>query len=132
MNKNIDKCKAIVEKDKKMYAQAGKIPYFPLAVKKGQGAIIEDADGNEYIDLLASAAMLNTGHCHPKIVEAITEQAKDFVHYIYPYVYHEPLVELAKEIIDITPGNFEKRVIFGLTGSDANDGMIKFARAYTG
>ncbi|MGY0374281.1 aspartate aminotransferase family protein [Clostridium sp. JNZ J1-5] len=132
MNKNIDKCKAIVEKDKKMYAQAGKIPYFPLAVKRGQGAIIEDADGNEYIDLLASAAMLNTGHCHPKIVEAITEQAKDFVHYIYPYVYHEPLVELAEEIIDITPGNFEKRVIFGLTGSDANDGMIKFARAYTG
>ncbi|WMJ79320.1 aspartate aminotransferase family protein [Clostridium sp. MB40-C1] len=132
MNKNIDKCKSIVEKDKEIYAQAGKLPYFPLAVKKGQGAIIEDADGNQYIDMLASAAMLNTGHCHPKIVEAITNQAKDFVHYIYPYVYHEPLVELAKQIIDITPGNFEKRIIFGLTGSDANDGMIKFARAYTG
>lgn len=132
MNKNIDKCKAIVEKDKEMYAQAGKIPYFPLAVKKGKGVIIEDADGNEYIDMLSSAAVLNTGHAHPKIVEAIEKQAKEFVHYIYPYVYHEPLVELAKELIEITPGNFEKRIIFGLTGSDANDGMIKFARAYTG
>ncbi|GAA0180262.1 aminotransferase class III-fold pyridoxal phosphate-dependent enzyme [Clostridium sediminicola] len=132
MNKSIDKCISIVEKDKEMYAQAGKLPYFPLAVKKGHGAIIEDADGNEYIDMLASAGMLNTGHSHPKIVEAITNQAKDFVHYIYPYVYHEPLVKLAKEIINITPGDFEKRIIFGLTGSDANDGMIKFARAYTG
>lgn len=132
MSRSIEKCKAIVEKDKKLYAQAGKIPYFPLAVKSGHGAIIEDADGNEYIDMLSSAAVLNTGHAHPKIVEAITTQAKEFVHYIYPYVYHEPLVELAKELIEITPGNFEKRIIFGLTGSDSNDGMIKFVRAYTG
>lgn len=132
MNKNIEKCDEIIKKDKEIYAQAGKLPYFPLAIKKGSGAILEDMDGNKYIDFLSSAAMLNTGTSHPRIVNAIEKQAKEFVHYIYPYVYHKPLVDLAQKIIEITPGNFEKRIIFGLSGSDANDGFIKFARAYTG
>jgi 4-aminobutyrate aminotransferase len=132
MKKNTLQCNQIVENEKHYYSQAGKLPYFPLAIKSGQGAIIKDQDDNSYIDFLSSAAMLNTGISHPKIVEVITEQAKDFVHYIFPYIYHEPSVQLAKKLTEITPGNFDKKVIFGLSGSDANDGMIKFARAYTG
>jgi len=126
------KCQAIVDEDNKYISQSSRVPYFPLAVKSGHGAIIEDADGNEYIDLLSSAAALNTGHAHPKIVKAITDQAKEFIHYTPAYMYHDILVQLAKKLIEITPGNFEKRVAYGVSGSDANDGVIKFARAYTG
>ena len=127
-----DKCIEIVKEDEKVIAPAGRAPYYPLVIKSGRGAIIEDEDGNKYIDFLSSAGAINTGHCHPKIVQAISEQIQRYIHYIPAYMYNKPLVELAKELIKITPGDFKKRVIFGLTGSDANDGMIKFARAYTG
>lgn len=127
-----DKCIEIVKEDDKVVAPVGRAPYYPFAIKSGKGAIIEDEDGNKYIDLLSSAAATNVGHCHPKVVQAISDQIKNYIHYTSVYMYNKPLVELAKELIKITPGNFEKRVVFGLSGSDANDGMIKFARAYTG
>ncbi len=132
MKTKIDKCKKLVREDNKVISPAARVPYYPLAVKRAYGSIVEDLDGNKYIDLLASAAALNTGHCHKKVVKAITEQVQDFIHYTPAYMYHEPLVQLAKELKAITPGDFNKRVAFGLSGSDANDGMIKLARAYTG
>lgn len=126
------KCLKIVKKDNELLAPSGRAPYYPPSVKRGRGAVVEDEDGNKYIDFLSSAAALNTGHCHPKIVQAITEQINNYIHYTPAYMYNKPLVELARELVEITPGNFKKRAIFGLSGSDANDGMIKFARAYTG
>lgn len=89
-------------------------------------------DGNKFIDFLSSAGALNTGHCHPKIVKAIKDQTEQFILYTPAYMYHKPLVDLAEKLIEITPGNFSKKVSFGLSGSDANDGVIKLARAYTG
>jgi len=127
-----DKCMEVVNADQDVISPVSRVSYYPLVIKRGHGAIIEDADGNEYIDLLSSAAALNTGHAHPKVVEAITEQVKDFIHYTPCYMYHEPLVKLADKLVQVTPGDFRKRVAFGLSGSDANDGMIKLARAYTG
>lgn len=127
-----EKCLEVVRRDGEVLSPSSRMPYFPLVVKRGRGAIVEDADGNEYIDLLSSAAALNTGHSHPKVVEAIIRQVQDFIHYTPAYVYHEPLAELASSLCEITPGDFRKRVAFGLSGSDANDGMIKLARAYTG
>src|SRR5699024_4705161 len=107
-------------------------PYYPLAINRGRSAIIEDMDGNQFIDMLSSASSLNTGHSHPRINKAIKEQLDKFISYTVAYTYSEPSVNLAEELCRITPGNFEKRVAYGLTGSDANDGMIKLARAYTG
>lgn len=132
MKSNIEQCNYIVDKDSQVFLSAGRIPYYPLVIKSGHGAVVEDVDGNQYIDMLSSAAALNTGHSHPKVVEAINEQVKEFIHYTPAYMYHEPLVELANELIEITPGDFKKKVGFGLTGSDAIDGTIKLARAYTG
>ncbi len=132
MGLNIENCKNIVEQDSEVIGAACRVPYYPLVIKSGRGAIVEDVDGNEYIDMLSSAAATNIGHCHPKVVEAIIEQAKEIIHYTPVYTYHESLVKLAKELIEITPGNFKKKVLFGLAGSDSNDGMIKLARAYTG
>jgi len=128
----IQECLKVVSEDEKIISPSTRMPYFPLVVKRGYGAIIEDIDGNKYIDLLSSAAAVNVGYSHPKVVEAIVNQVKNFIHYTPVYAYHEPLVRLANKLTEITPGDFKKRVAFGLSGSDANDGMIKLARAYTG
>lgn len=127
-----DKCLEVVRQDEEVISPSSRVPYYPLVIKRGHDAVVEDIDGNEYIDLLSSAGALNTGHSHPRVVEAVTRQVKDFIHYTPAYMYHEPLVKLANRLCEITPGNFKKRVAFGLSGSDANDGMIKLARAFTG
>jgi 4-aminobutyrate aminotransferase len=82
--------------------------------------------------MLASAGAVNTGHCHPRVVEAVKKQAEELLLYTHVYMYHEPAVELTKELISITPGDYRKRVFYGLCGSDANDGAIKMARVATG
>jgi 4-aminobutyrate aminotransferase len=127
-----EKSKAVVERDGEIYPEFARIPYYPLAIKRGKGAIIEDMDGNQFIDMLSSASSLNTGHSHPRIVDALKSQLDDFISYTAAYTYSEPLVTLGEELCKITPGDFEKRVVYGLTGSDSNDGAIKLARAYTG
>lgn len=127
-----DKCSELVERDRQVYPEFARIPYYPLVIKKGRGAIIEDFDGNEFIDMLSSASALNIGHSHPRIVKAMKDQMDDFISYTAAYTYSEPLITLGEELINITPGDYEKRVVYGLSGSDANDGMIKLARAYTG
>lgn len=121
-----------VKRDGQVYSEFARIPYYPLTIKQGRGAIIEDMDGNKYIDMLAAASSLNTGHSHPRIVKALKKQLDKFISYTAAYTYSEPLVELGEELCKITPGDFDKRVVYGLTGSDANDGMIKMARGYTG
>lgn len=123
---------SVIERDREVCAAFSRAPYFPLVVKSGRGAIIADVDGKEYIDLLASAATINTGHCHPRIIDAITEQVKELIHYVPGYIYSELSVRLAEELVRVTPGSFKKKVAFGLSGSDAIDGMIKLVRAYTG
>ncbi|GAW28865.1 aspartate aminotransferase family protein [Carboxydocella sp. ULO1] len=132
MEKKYEKCVETCKEDSKVVSFASRIHYYPLVVKKAKGAIVEDLDGNEYIDFLASAGALNTGHSHENVVEAIKNQVDNFIHYTTGYMYNRLQVELAKRLIEITPGNFPKKVAFGLTGSDANDGAIKFSRAYTG
>lgn len=126
------KSKELVERDSKVYPKLGRIAYYPISIKKGYGATIEDFDGNKYIDMLASASSLNTGHSHPRIVEALKKQLDNYISYTPVYTYSEPLVKLGEELCKITPGDFDKKVFYGLTGSDANDGMIKLVRAYTG
>lgn len=125
-------CMKVVKGDKKVLSPASRMPYYPLAVKSGRGAVVEDEDGNKFIDFLSSAGALNVGHSHPKVVDAIVSQSKNYILYTTAYMYNKSLVELAERLVKITPGEFKKRVSFGLSGSDANDGMIKLARAYTG
>ncbi|MDR1740314.1 MAG: aspartate aminotransferase family protein [Synergistaceae bacterium] len=130
--KNLTKCLELVEADKSLLSPGSRISYYPLAIKRGRGAIVEDLDGNSYIDMLSSAGAVNTGHCHPKVVEAVKKQAEEMLLYTTVYMYHEPLVHLSKEIVALAPGDFRKRVFYGLSGSDANDGAIKMARFSTG
>lgn len=132
MDSNYDNCLELVKRDSNVYPEFARIPYYPLAIKQAQGAIVEDMDGNRFIDMLSSASSLNTGHRHPRIIEAIKDQLDKFISYTAAYTYSEPLVTLGEALCSLTPGDFEKRIVYGLTGSDANDGMIKLARAFTG
>jgi len=128
----LDRAKKVVEADEAVYAQGSRVSYFPLVVDRGFGSTIQDLDGNQYIDFLSSAGAQNTGHAHPGIIEAIRNQSEKIVQYTNAYMFHESVVTLSRKLIEITPGTFEKRVVFGLSGSDANDGVIKMARAHTG
>ncbi|UXR72623.1 aspartate aminotransferase family protein [Staphylococcus sp. IVB6240] len=127
-----DKVQKVIEHDKKYFAKAGRIPYYPLVIESAHGATLTDVNGKSYIDLLSSASSQNVGHTPKKIVEAIKKQAEKMVHYTPAYMHHEPLSKLAERLCQLSPGSFEKQVLFGLTGSDAVDGMIKFARGFTG
>lgn len=128
----MSKAEELIQEDGKYFAASGRIKYYPLAIDHGYGATLVDVDGKEYIDLLASASSQNVGHAPKPVIEAIQKQAEKLIHYTPAYMYHEPAVKLSKKLCDIAPGDYEKRVTFGLSGSDANDGIIKFARAYTG
>lgn len=128
----MSKVSHLIDEDERYFAHSGRIKYYPLVIDHGYGATLIDIEGKSYIDLLASASSQNVGHAPKPVVEAIKNQTEKFIHYTPAYMYHEPLVRLSKKLCDIAPGNYEKRVTFGLSGSDANDGIIKFARAYTG
>lgn len=128
----MEKATQLINEDSQYFAKPGRIKYYPLAISHGYGATLVDMDGNTYIDLLASASSQNVGHAPQPVSDAIKSQVDKFIHYTPAYMYHEPLVKLAKKLCEIAPGNYEKRVLFGLSGSDANDGIVKLARAYTG
>lgn len=123
---------SIVERDQARIAPSARVPYYDLVVDHGRGAMIYDVEGKAYIDLLSSASAVNVGHCHPRVIQAITDQAARLIHYTPAYFYHQPEVELAEKLLALAPGSSPKKVVFGNAGSDANDAIIKFARAATG
>lgn len=108
-----------------------RLPFYPLVIKGAKGEHIYDYDGNKWIDFLSSACVANTGHAHPVIIDRMKEQMDQLVHYNPAYASHENLISLSEDLIRITPGNFPKKVTYGLSGSDANDTAIKLARSYT-
>ena len=130
--RDVSKSLDIVARDERFIAPSSRSPYYPFAVASGSGSTLRDADGNEYIDFAAGAASLNTGTCHPRIVAAIKEQAERLLCYTIGYMYEESSVELAEKRSQIPPADFPKKTAYGLSGSDAIDGAIKFARKYTG
>lgn len=129
---NLEENKKWVERDKKVVATCSRIRYYPFVMESGKGSIVKDVDGNEFIDMLSSAGALNLGHAHPEVVKTIQKVASEFTHYTTAYFYNKYATELAERICEALPGDFDKKVAFGLTGSDSNDGAIKFARGYTG
>lgn len=102
----------------------------PAAIVEGKGAIVKDADGREYIDMVAGFSVSNVGLCHPKVVKAIQDQAEKLIHYFqFP---SDQRAKLASRLKDVSPGDFEKKVMFTTTGSEINDVVLKLARWYTG
>lgn len=129
---SMEKNKQILAKEKEAFATAARIKYYDIVLDHGKGAILTDVDGNDYIDLLASASSTNTGHCHPKVVQAIQDQAKKLIQYTPAYFANSQAARLAPRLAALAPMSGPVEVAWGNSGSDANDGIIKFARAYTG
>lgn len=97
----------------------------PIVIARGQGALVWDTNGREYIDCTAQAWSLNVGYCHPKVIAAVTEQIKRFTHARMSFD-SVPKLLLAKRLAELAPGNL-KKVSYALTGSDANEGAMKLA-----
>ena len=105
---------------------------YPLVAESGEGAIVDDVDGNRFLDFNAGIAVVATGHCHPRVVEAIQQQAARLIHMSGTDFYYEDLVALAEKLDEIAPGDVARRVSFGNSGAEAVEGAIKLARYATG
>ncbi|RLE95105.1 MAG: acetyl ornithine aminotransferase family protein [Thermoprotei archaeon] len=119
----------IIKEDEK-YLMQSFVRYYPLVVAEAKGAVIKDVDGNEYIDFNSGIAVMSIGHCHPKVVEAIKRQAEKLLHYSLTDFYYEEPVKLAKKLVKITPGTFDKKVFFCNSGAESIEGALKIARGY--
>jgi len=103
----------------------------PIFVKRAKGALIEDVEGNEYIDFGGGIGVVNVGHCHEKVVSAIKEQADQYLHTCFHVSMYEPYIELAKQLNEITPGDFAKKTFFVNSGAEAVENSVKIARYAT-
>ena len=99
---------------------------------KADGAIIEDVDGNRYIDFAGGIGVMNIGHARPEVTQAIAEQAAKFTHTCFSVMMYEPYVALAERIVKITPGDFPKKALFLNSGAEAVENAVKIARYATG
>lgn len=104
---------------------------YPLAVKRGYGAVIEDLDGNCFLDFTAGIAVCSTGHCHPRVVEAIQRQAEQLLHMSGTDFYYEPQKELAERLSRLIPTPEGNRVFFTNSGAEAVEAAFKLARHHT-
>jgi 4-aminobutyrate aminotransferase len=125
------KAKTIISRDNAVISPSYTRGY-PLVAARGEGAIVEDVDGNRFLDCCAGIAVVSTGHCHPKVVEAIREQAGKLIHMSGTDFYYENMVKLAERLAAIMPGPSPKRVYFGNSGTEAMEAAIKLARYHTG
>jgi len=104
---------------------------YPLVAKSGRGMIVEDVDGNTFLDFAAGIAVASTGHCHPEVVSAIQEQAATLIHMSGTDFYYPSLAQFAQRLSSIAPGKEAKRVYFGNSGAEAVEAAIKLAKYHT-
>ena len=124
------KAKQLVELDATVVSPSYTRDY-PLVAKIGRGAMIEDVDGNKFLDFAAGIAVCATGHCHPDVVAAIQKQASELIHMSGTDFYYPNLVELAEKLASIAPGKEAKRVYFGNSGAEAIEAAIKLVKYHT-
>ncbi|QSJ16559.1 acetyl ornithine aminotransferase family protein [Nostoc sp. UHCC 0702] len=129
------RAKAIVERDRAVTSPSYTRDY-PLVVARGEGCMVEDVDGNVFLDMTAGIAVTATGHAHPEVVRAIQEQSARLLHMSGTDFYYEPMVELAEQLAIRAPfprgkSEFPARVFFTNSGAESNEGAIKLARYYT-
>jgi len=104
----------------------------PIFIKSARGSLLTDVDGRELIDFAGGIGVMNVGHGHPKVVEAIRQQAGLCIHTCFQVAMTEPYVELAEKLGALTPGDFPKMALFLSTGAEAVENAVKIARYATG
>jgi len=124
------KARELVGKDEALISPSY-VRFYPLVIESGEGCIVRDVDGNEYIDFNSGLVCLNVGHCHPKVVDAINGQCQKFLHYSNTDFYYEAVVNLAEKLCEITPGRFQKKVYLGNSGTEAVEAAVKLSKWHT-
>ncbi|MGZ7031627.1 MAG: aminotransferase class III-fold pyridoxal phosphate-dependent enzyme, partial [Thermoanaerobaculia bacterium] len=104
---------------------------YPLVAKRGRGLMIEDVDGNEFMDFAAGIAVCSTGHCHPEVVAAIQKQSAELIHMSGTDFYYENMVTLAERLSKVAPMKGPHRFYFGNSGAEAIEAALKLARYHT-
>lgn len=125
------KAKLLLERDQR-FMSPSYTRIYPLVVSRGSGAVIEDVDGNLYLDFTAGIAVTATGHCHPDVTAAIQDQAAKLIHMSGTDFYYEPQIDLAQRLAETAPGTTPKRVFFTNSGAEALEAGLKLARWHTG
>lgn len=120
-----------IRQDKANYVANGISCGIPFVIKEAKGTVIEDIDGNRYLDFYSGIGVLNAGHCPEPVVKAIKDQADKLIHSCFMVTMYEPYVALAKKLTEITPGNYSKKAMFVNSGAEAVENAVKIARAYT-
>ena len=124
------KAQALLERDEK-YLSPSYTRVYPLVVERGSGCVIEDVDGNLFLDFTAGIAVTATGHCHPEVVAAIKDQADKLLHMSGTDFYYEPEIALAQRLAEMSPGPTRKRLFFTNSGAEALEAALKLARWHT-
>ncbi len=124
------KGKQVIEYDHK-YISPSLSRCYPMVAERASGAIVEDPDGNAFLDFCAGIAVCSTGHCHPKVVEAIQKQAAELIHIAGTDFYHRHMPQLAERLVATMPKSHNWKVFFGNSGTEAVEGAIKLARYAT-
>jgi 4-aminobutyrate aminotransferase len=124
------KAQEIIARDSQVMTGA-LTPRYPFVIERGEGSRVWDVDGNEYIDFAAGIAVTATGHSHPKVVQAITDQAQKFIHIAGTDYYYDVQVRLAERLAEIAPFDEPAKVFLTNSGTEAIEGAIKLSRWYT-
>jgi len=114
------------------YVPAGLGITVPTVARRAEGAIIEDVDGNTFIDFAGGIGVLNVGSVHPRVTAAVRHQAELTLHTSVNVMPHQPYFELAKRLAETTPGDFAKKTLLVNSGAEAVENAVKIARLYTG
>ena len=125
------KAQVLLERDAR-YTSPSYTRVYPLVVERGSGAVIQDVDGNLYLDFTAGIAVASTGHCHPHVVAAIQDQAAKLIHMSGTDFYYQPQIDLSQHLAESGPGKSPKRVFFTNSGAEALEAALKLARWHTG
>src|SRR5216117_3338376 len=125
------KARALLERDQK-FMSPSYTRIYPLVCARGSGAVIEDLDGNLFLDFTAGIAVTATGHCHPEVVAAIQDQAGKLLHMSGTDFYYQPQIDLAERLAKVAPGPSRKRVFFTNSGAESLEAALKLARWHTG
>ncbi len=123
------RAREILERDRRLLMQSF-VRWYPLVIERGEGFIVEDVDGNRYIDFNSGLAVLNVGHNHPRILDAIREMLGRITHYSLTDFYYREAVELAEKLVSIAPMSGDKKVFYGNSGAEAIEACIKISRGH--
>ena len=125
------KARAIIARDER-WTSTSHIKEYPLVVERGSGTMVEDVDGNRFLDFMAGIAVTSTGHANPTVVRAVQDAAARFLHICGTDFYYEPMALLCERLAKLAPGASKKRVFLSNSGTEAVEGAIKLARYSTG